>query len=288
MANPTVKLLTDNSTDGLEKKIEGALTGDPDLLLYGPPTYNAGARMWVQALVKNIMIADGGGIPSASDISDATATGVALMTAVDALAARAAIGAGTSNLAIGTTGATAKAGNWTPTLDDVQGMTDSGKEFVSQPNYTAMRDLLDLGGLAILDAITLAQISDASANGRALVAAADYAAMRGLLGLGALATVDGVTAAQISDATNFMRTLLTTGVNEATLRNLLELGQLATLNEVTAAQISDGTITNSEISNAAAIGATKIAVAANANGVVAGNLQATIDALAARIDALEP
>src|SRR5690606_25241692 len=36
--------------------------------------------------------------------------------------ARSAIGAGTSNLAIGTTASTAKAGNWTPAVADVTGL----------------------------------------------------------------------------------------------------------------------------------------------------------------------
>lgn len=44
----------------------------------------------------------------------ATATGSSVITAADAAAARAAIGAGTSSLAIGTTSATAKAGDYTP------------------------------------------------------------------------------------------------------------------------------------------------------------------------------
>ena len=47
----------------------------------------------------------------ALDISDATATGRAVLTAVDGPAARTAIGAGTSDLAIGTTATTAAAGN---------------------------------------------------------------------------------------------------------------------------------------------------------------------------------
>lgn len=51
----------------------------------------------------------------AAQISDATATGRAVVTAADAAAARAAIGAGTgnSNLALGTTASTALAGNTT-------------------------------------------------------------------------------------------------------------------------------------------------------------------------------
>ena len=47
----------------------------------------------------------------ASAISDSTATGRSVLTAADAAAARTAIGAGTSNLGIGTTGTTAAAGN---------------------------------------------------------------------------------------------------------------------------------------------------------------------------------
>lgn len=47
----------------------------------------------------------------AADVSNSTATGRALITATDAAAARTAIGAGTSSLAIGTTGTTAAAGN---------------------------------------------------------------------------------------------------------------------------------------------------------------------------------
>ncbi len=50
---------------------------------------------------------------TASQISDSTVTGRSVLTATDAAAARTAIGAGTgtSNLAIGTSGTTAAAGN---------------------------------------------------------------------------------------------------------------------------------------------------------------------------------
>lgn len=49
----------------------------------------------------------------AAQISDATATGRAVLTAADPAAARAAIGAGTSSLALGTTASTALAGSTT-------------------------------------------------------------------------------------------------------------------------------------------------------------------------------
>lgn len=48
---------------------------------------------------------------TAADVTDSTATGRAVLTAVDAAAARTAIGAGTSSLTLGTTGSTAAAGN---------------------------------------------------------------------------------------------------------------------------------------------------------------------------------
>lgn len=51
---------------------------------------------------------------TAAQISDSTATGRSVLTAADAAAARTAIGAGTSNLALGTTASTAKAGNYSP------------------------------------------------------------------------------------------------------------------------------------------------------------------------------
>lgn len=50
---------------------------------------------------------------SSSDITDATSLGRSVLTASDQAAARTAIGAGTSNLVIGTTASTAAAGNHT-------------------------------------------------------------------------------------------------------------------------------------------------------------------------------
>jgi len=55
----------------------------------------------------------------ATDISDSSSVGRAVLTATDAAAARSAIGAGTSNLALGTTASTAKAGNYAPAWTDV-------------------------------------------------------------------------------------------------------------------------------------------------------------------------
>lgn len=62
---------------------------------------------------------EGGGDIVAADITDATAVGRNVLKAADGPSARTAIGAGTSNLAIGTTAATAKAGNYAPTSAEV-------------------------------------------------------------------------------------------------------------------------------------------------------------------------
>lgn len=54
------------------------------------------------------------GAVSPDDITGATAVGKSVLTAADAAAARVAMGAGTSSLALGTTSTTAKAGDYAP------------------------------------------------------------------------------------------------------------------------------------------------------------------------------
>jgi hypothetical protein len=58
----------------------------------------------------------------ASQISDSTTLGRQLLAIVDAAAARTAIGAGTSNLALGTTASTAMAGNKSFSFSEITGM----------------------------------------------------------------------------------------------------------------------------------------------------------------------
>ena len=65
----------------------------------------------VQALIKG---ASSAGEVTSEDITDATTVGRSVLTAADEAAARTAIGAGTSSLAIGTGATEAKAGNYTP------------------------------------------------------------------------------------------------------------------------------------------------------------------------------
>jgi len=90
----------------------------------------------------------GGGEPgsiSAADITDSTAVGRSVLTAADGAAARAAIGAGTSNLAVGTTAGSAKAGNYRPTADDVSDATAVGKSVLKAADAAAARTAIGAG-----------------------------------------------------------------------------------------------------------------------------------------------
>lgn len=85
--------------------------------------------------------ADTGHKHPATDITDSTAVGRAVVTAVDAAAARAAIGAGTSDLELGTTSVTAKAGDYQPTWGQVQ---DKPTEFTPEEHRHPWDELDDV------------------------------------------------------------------------------------------------------------------------------------------------
>lgn len=96
-----------------------------------------------------------------------------------------------------------------------------------------------------------------------------------------------ITSDQITDASATGVAVLTSADAPAA-RTALGLGALATLSAISTGQITDGTITNADINAAAAIALTKLAnVAAGTDGLAAGGLQATLQALATRIAALE-
>jgi hypothetical protein len=90
-------------------------------------------------LKEELGIVDGGGETptsvTAAQISDATTVGRSVLKATDAAAARTAIGAGTSSLAIGTTASTAAAGNHvhaagTVTVTAISGVTGTDVQTV--------------------------------------------------------------------------------------------------------------------------------------------------------------
>lgn len=105
------------------------LDGEPGVLVdpSGPETLKIGDGVTAFSALQGSSGSGGGGAVSsvagktgavvlvAADVSDASTTGRALLTAPDAAAARSAIGAGTSSLALGATGTTAAAGDHTHT-----------------------------------------------------------------------------------------------------------------------------------------------------------------------------
>lgn len=120
---------------------------------------------------------------TASQISDSSLTGRSLLVATDASTARAAIGAGTSSLAIGTTSTTAKAGDYAPTkadigLSNVDNTSDANKP-VSSATQTALNAKANT-----THTHTASQISDSTTIGRAVLVATDAAAVRTAIGAG--------------------------------------------------------------------------------------------------------
>jgi hypothetical protein len=84
----------------------------------------------------------------AADIADSTAVGRALMKAADATAGRSAIGAGTSNLAVGSSATDAKAGNYAPAAADVSDSTALGRSVLTAASLTAARNALGFYDIA--------------------------------------------------------------------------------------------------------------------------------------------
>ena len=82
--------------------------------------------------------------PTAANISDSTLVGRSVLTAIDAAAARTAIGAGTSNLVIGTTNTTAKAGDYQPTAANISDSTAAGRTLLTAADAAAQRTALSI------------------------------------------------------------------------------------------------------------------------------------------------
>lgn len=153
-----------------------------------------------------------GGAVTADSITDATATGKSVIRATDAATARAAIGAGTSNLAVGTTSGTAKAGDYQPTAANISDATATGRSVVTATDAAAARSAIGAGvsNLAIGTTSTTAKagdyqpaaanISDATATGRSVLTAASATAARTAIGAGTSNVAIGTTAGTAADA----------------------------------------------------------------------------------------
>lgn len=121
-------------------------------------------KITIREIVETIidLIEDGGGgsggTITVGDITDASDIGKTVMKAADGVAIRTAIGAGTSNLKVGTTASEAKAGNWNPKVDDVSDASTVGKSVMKATDATAARTAIGAGtsnlkvGTAVTDA----------------------------------------------------------------------------------------------------------------------------------------
>lgn len=149
---------------------------------------------YVMVLVKGGDSGGGTGSITSAQITDASTVGKSVLTAANAAAARTAIGAGTSNLALGTTSATAKAGDYVPTWTEVTGKPAVIGAGADQAAARAAigagigNSNLVVGTLATQAKAgnwqpTVAEISNAGAFGRQLLQAADQAAAKTLLGI---------------------------------------------------------------------------------------------------------
>ncbi|MFE7747313.1 hypothetical protein [Nocardia sp. NPDC057455] len=108
--------------------------------------------------LNEVAASSGAGPIDADDITDATTTGKAVLRATDPTTARGAIGAGTSNLTLGTTGTTAKAGNWTPAAADITDSTTLGRAVLTAANAAAARLSLDVPSTADTAAAITAEL----------------------------------------------------------------------------------------------------------------------------------
>lgn len=82
---------------------------------------------------------------SSDAISDVSVIGKSVITAKDAATARSAIGAGTSNIKIGTSANDAKAGNYSPTVNDVSDASDIGKLLIKATDESDARSIIGAG-----------------------------------------------------------------------------------------------------------------------------------------------
>ena len=134
----------------------------------------------------------------ATEVTGKPAVIAAGATAADA---RAAIGAGTSSLVIGTTAGTAKEGNWVPAVAEVTGLTGalagkvdvSGAKVLSDENYTTA-EKSKLAGIPDGGASTIDWTTGVTGKPAFIGAGASAAAARTAIGAGTSSLVIGTTA----------------------------------------------------------------------------------------------
>ncbi|MEK5378085.1 head fiber protein [Paenibacillus sp. FSL P2-0173] len=118
----------------------------------------------------------GGGSVTVDSITDASDIGKTVLKAADASAARTAIGAGTSNLKVGSGAGDAKAGNYAPAVADISGATALGKQLMAVADAAAARSAIG-AGTPVSAATTTANGTVKQAAAQANSAATDVAGL---------------------------------------------------------------------------------------------------------------
>lgn len=101
----------------------------------------------------------------ATQISDSTVVGRNVLTATDAAAARTAIGAGTSDLALGSTGTTAAAGNHTHTATGISDSTSVGRSVLTAADAAAARTAIGAGTSSLATGTSTGTAMDGAMGG---------------------------------------------------------------------------------------------------------------------------
>lgn len=99
---------------------------------------------------------------TASQISDSTTVGRALISAVDVTTGRAAIGAGTSNLTLGATNTTAKSGDYQPTSTNITDSTVVGRALITASDPASGRSTIGAGTASTKTDVGLGNVDNTS------------------------------------------------------------------------------------------------------------------------------
>lgn len=187
---------------------------------------------------------EAGGNITADAITDATAVGKSVLKAANAGAARTAIGAGTSNLVVGTAATDAKAGNYIPTWGEV-----SGKPVViaSGADQAAARTSIGAGTSSLIIGTTGTTAkagnyapawSEVTSKPAVIAAGADATAARTAIGAGTSSLAIGTTAGT-AKAGDYAPTwtdvsgkpaVIASGVDVAAARGVISVSSTAEMN----------------------------------------------------------
>ena len=236
-------------------------------------------HLWADITDKPTTFAPTAHTHTASQISDSTATGRSVLTATDAAAARTAIGAGTSSLALGTTSTTAKAGDYQPTWAQVTGKPTTFAPIIGSGAADAVAGndpRLTDARTPTAHTHTASQISDSSTVGRSVLTAADAAAARTAIGAGTSNLALGTTSttakagdyqptwAQVTGKPTTFAPIIGSGASDAVAGNDPRLtdARTPTTHTHTASQISDSTAVGRSLVTAADAAAARTAIGA--------------------------